>query len=234
MFEFTRDTDWNEGVILLFDKPLHWTSFNLVSKVKSILRYRLGYKKIKVGHAGTLDPLATGLLIVCCGKATKRVNELQLQKKEYVATFKLGATTPSFDLEKEIDKTFPTDHITREMVDNVVKGFIGEQMQIPPLFSAKFVDGGRAYMLARKGVDMELEPSPIEITYLEVLDFSLPLLTVKIGCSKGTYIRALARDLGKALDSGAHLVALRRNASGNFRVEDAMDIDFFEKKISSL
>ena len=234
MFEYDKNTDWNEGVVLLFDKPLHWTSFNLVSKVKSILRYRLGYKKIKVGHAGTLDPLATGLLIVCVGKATKRVNEFQLQNKEYVATFKLGATTPSFDLETEIDTEFPTEHITRELVEQTAASFVGKQMQVPPLFSAKSVDGGRAYKLARRGVEMELEPAPIEITYMNVTDFSMPNVTLKIGCTKGTYIRALARDFGKALGSGAHLVELRRTASGNFSVDDAMDIDFFEKKIEEL
>ena len=234
MFEFDKNTDWNEGVVLLFDKPLHWTSFNLVSKVKSILRYRLGYKKIKVGHAGTLDPLATGLLIVCVGKATKRVNEFQLQNKEYIATFKLGATTPSFDLETQIDNEYPIEHITNELVQGTAANFVGKQMQIPPLFSAKSVDGGRAYKLARRGVDMELEPAPIEITYMEVLDSSLPNVTLKIGCTKGTYIRALARDFGKALSSGAHLVELRRTASGNFSVENAMDINFFEKKIEGL
>lgn len=234
MLEFDKNTDWNEGVVLLFDKPLHWTSFNLVSKVKSLLRYRLGYKKIKVGHAGTLDPLATGLLIVCVGKATKRVNEFQLQEKEYIATFRLGATTPSFDLETSIDKEYPIEHITPELVETVAKQFLGIQMQVPPLFSAKSIDGGRAYNLARKGVDMELNAVPVEITRMDVLDFIPPLVELRVGCSKGTYIRALARDFGKALDSGAHLVALRRTGSGKFRVENAMEIENFENILRSM
>jgi tRNA pseudouridine55 synthase len=234
MLEFNKDTDWNEGVVLLFDKPLHWTSFNLVNKVKSLLRYRLGYKKIKVGHAGTLDPLATGLLVVCIGRATKRVNEFQLQNKEYIATFQLGATTPSFDLETQIDKEYPTEHISREMVDRVAKEFVGPQMQVPPLFSAKSIDGGRAYNLARRGVEMELEAVPVEITYMEVLDFTPPRVTLKIGCTKGTYIRSLARDFGKALGSGGHLVELRRTASGSFSVDSAMNLEDFEKKLSAL
>jgi tRNA pseudouridine55 synthase len=234
MLEFTKDTDWNEGVVLLFDKPLHWTSFNLVNKVKSLLRYRLGYKKIKVGHAGTLDPLATGLLVVCIGRATKRVTEFQLQNKEYIATFQLGATTPSFDLETQIDQEYPTEHITREMVDKVAKEFIGPQMQVPPLFSAKSIDGGRAYNLARRGVEMELDAAPIEITYMDVLDFSSPKVTLKVGCTKGTYIRSLARDFGKALGSGGHLVELRRTASGSFSVDNAMSLEDFEKKLLAL
>lgn len=234
MFEFTKDTDWNEGVVLLFDKPLTWTSFSLVNKVKSLLRYRLGYKKIKVGHAGTLDPLATGLLIVCVGRATKRVNEFQMQNKEYIAKFRVGATTSSFDLEKEIDVEYPTEHITRELVDNVARGFIGPQMQVPPLFSAKSIDGGRAYNLARKGVEMELDAAPIEITYMDILDFTMPDVTLKIGCTKGTYIRSLARDFGKALNSGAHLVELRRTRSGTFSVDEAMSLEDFEKKLIAL
>lgn len=220
--------------MLLFDKPLHWTSFNLVSKVKSLLWHQLGYKKIKVGHAGTLDPLATGLLIVCVGKATKRVNEFQLQNKEYVATFKFGSTTPSFDLETQVDKDYPTHHISRELVDEAIKQLVGPQMQVPPLFSAKSIDGGRAYKLARRGVEMELEPASIEITNMEVLKYEPPFVTVRIGCTKGTYIRSLARDFGKALNSGAHLVELKRTASGVLRVENAMDIGFFEEKIRSL
>lgn len=234
MFEFTKDTDWNEGVVLQFDKPLTWTSFSLVNKVKSLLRYRLGYKKIKVGHAGTLDPLATGLLIVCVGRATKRVNEFQMQNKEYIAKFRVGATTPSFDLEKEIDLEYPTEHITRELVDNVAGGFIGPQMQVPPLFSAKSIDGGRAYNLARKGVEMELDAAPIEITYMDILDFTMPDVTLKIGCTKGTYIRSLARDFGKALNSGAHLVELRRTRSGAFSVDEAMSLEDFEKKLIAM
>lgn len=233
-FEFDKETDWREGVVLLFDKPLDWTSFNLVSKVRSLLYHRLGYKKIKVGHAGTLDPLATGLLVVCVGKATKQVNQIQEQEKEYVATFKLGSTTPSFDLETEIDHEYPFDHISESLVEDTLKEFVGPQMQIPPLFSAKFVNGGRAYKLARRGVDMELDPSAIVINQMELLSFDLPLITVKVNCSKGTYIRALARDIGKKLDSGAHLVELKRTAIGSLRVENAMSLENFEKIISQM
>jgi len=229
--QFSKHTDWGEGVILLFDKPLHWTSFNVVSKVRALLRYRLGYKKIKVGHAGTLDPLATGLLIVCVGKATKRSGQLQMHEKEYVATLRLGATTPSYDLETPINQEYPIDHITPEMVHETLKGFIGPQMQIPPLFSAKSVDGGRAYKLARRGVDLELEPAPVTIYNLQVESFLLPNLTLRIHCSKGTYIRSLARDVGKTLGSGAHLVSLRRTASGKYRVHDAITLDEFEEKV---
>jgi len=233
-FDFDKDTDWKEGVVLLFDKPLNWTSFNLVSKVRSLLYHRLGYKKIKVGHAGTLDPLATGLLIVCVGKATKQVNQLQDMEKEYIATFKLGSTTPSFDLETEIDVEYPVEHITLDLVKNVIKRFEGPQMQVPPLFSAKFVDGGRAYKLARRGVDMQLAPSPVIIEEMELLGFNIPDLTVKIRCSKGTYIRALARDIGKELGSGAHLVELKRTAIGSHRLENAMSLENFEKIISHM
>ena len=219
---------------MLFDKPLEWTSFNLVSKVRSLLYHRLGYKKIKVGHAGTLDPLASGLLIVCVGRATKMVPQLQDHEKEYIATFELGATTPSFDLETQVDKHFPTEHITKELVEQVILGFKGPQMQIPPLFSAKMVNGGRAYKLARQGVDMQLEPSPIVIFEMELLDFSLPRVTVLVKSSKGTYIRSLARDFGERLHSGAHLVELRRTAIGNLSVNDAMGLDEFEKIIAEM
>ncbi|MDY0201904.1 MAG: tRNA pseudouridine(55) synthase TruB [Tenuifilaceae bacterium] len=229
---FDKDTDWREGVVLLFDKPLEWTSFNLVSKVKSLLFHRLGYKKIKVGHAGTLDPLATGLLVVCVGRATKKVSEIQELEKEYVAKFCLGSTTPSYDLETEINERFPTDHITQQKVEEIQQGFVGPQMQIPPLFSAKSVNGGRAYKLARRGVDMELDPSAIEIHELELIEFSMPYITVRVKCSKGTYIRALARDVGLKLESGAHLVELKRTAIGHFNVKDAFTLESFEKIIS--
>jgi tRNA pseudouridine55 synthase len=231
---FDSNTDWKEGVVLLFDKPFEWTSFNLVSKVKSLLYHRLGYKKIKVGHAGTLDPLATGLLIVCVGKATKQINLLQDMEKEYIAKFELGATTPSFDLETTIDQRYPTDHITIEAIQQVANNFLGAQMQVPPLFSAKMVEGGRAYKLARKGVDMELPPSPIVISSMEIIDFNMPYVTIKIRCSKGTYIRALARDFGKALNSGAHMVELERTAIGEFQLANAMTISQFEKIISPM
>lgn len=233
-FDFDKETDWREGMVLLFDKPLEWTSFNLVSKVRSLLYHRLGYKKIKVGHAGTLDPLATGLLVVCVGKATKQVNLIQDQEKEYIATFKLGSTTPSYDLETEVDKEFPINHITEDLVIETLNGFVGPQMQIPPLFSAKFVNGGRAYKLARRGVDMELDPSPIVISEMELLSFELPFISVKVGCSKGTYIRALARDIGIRMNTGAHLVELKRTAIGDLKLENAMTLEVFEKKISQM
>ena len=229
---FDKDTDWREGVVLLFDKPLEWTSFNLVSKVKSLLFHRLGYKKIKVGHAGTLDPLATGLLVVCVGRATKKVSEIQELEKEYVAKFCLGSTTPSYDLETEINERFPTDHISQQKVEDALQCFVGPQMQIPPLFSAKSVNGGRAYKLARRGVDMELDPSAIEIHEVELLEFNMPYITVRVKCSKGTYIRSLARDIGRKLESGAHLVELNRAAIGHFNVKDAFTLESFEKIIS--
>lgn len=219
-------------MVLLFDKPLEWTSFNLVSKVRSLLYHRLGYKKIKVGHAGTLDPLATGLLIVCVGKATKMVSQLQDYEKQYLATFMLGSTTPSFDLETQIDQHYPTEHITQAMVETVIKGFIGPQMQIPPLFSAKMVNGGRAYKLARRGVDMQLEPSPVVFFEMELVRFEMPQVTIQIKCSKGTYIRALARDFGERLQSGAHLVQLRRTAIGSLSVDNARSLEEFEKTIA--
>lgn len=223
-----------EGSVFLIDKPYTWTSFNVVGKFKVLIRRATGDKTIKVGHAGTLDPLATGLLVVCTGKATKRVNELMAQRKEYLATIKIGETTPSFDLETKPDKQYPTEHITPELIQDVVNGFIGPQEQIPPLFSAKFVDGKRAYEFARKGVDMELKPASIEIFAMEVVRVELPFLELNISCSKGTYIRSIARDIGVALKSGAHLVQLRRTASGNFKIDDALTIEEIEKKFSQL
>jgi len=223
-----------EGSVFLVDKPYTWTSFNVVGKIKVLIRKATGDKTIKVGHAGTLDPLATGLLIVCTGKATKQVNELMAQQKEYIATIKIGETTPSFDLETKPDRQYPTEHITRDLVDEVAKKFIGPQNQIPPLYSAKFVDGKRAYKFARKGVEMELKPVPIEIYSMDVLSFEMPYLQLKINCSKGTYIRSIANDFGKLLESGAHLTQLRRTASGDFKISDALTIEEIEKKFSPL
>lgn len=219
-----------EGQILYFDKPLKWTSFNLVAKVRWMLCHRLGVKKLKVGHAGTLDPLATGVLIVCIGKATKRIDELQAGTKEYVCTLQLGATTPCFDLERPIDQTYPTEHITRELVEQVLPRFMGRIEQVPPAFSACKVDGHRAYKLARQGQEVELKPKILVIDELEMVDFDQEKmqLTLRIVCSKGTYIRALARDIGQALQSGAHLIALRRTRIGNVRVEECMHIEDFE------
>lgn len=215
--------NFQEGEILAFDKPYRWTSFDVVGKIRWILCRKIGIKKLKVGHAGTLDPLATGVLVVCTGKATKRIDEFQFGVKEYVATLRLGATTPSFDLEKEIDATYPTDHITRELVEITLQKFKGTIEQIPPSFSACKVDGKRAYEIARKGGDVELKPKTLVIDEIELMDCSLPYITIRVVCSKGTYIRALARDIGQALDSGAHLTALRRTRVGDIRVENCMD-----------
>ncbi len=218
-----------QGQILYFDKPLRWTSFNLVAKVRWLLCHKLGVKKLKVGHAGTLDPLATGVLIVCIGKATKQIDQLQAGTKEYVATLQLGATTPCFDLERPIDQTYPTEHITLQLIQSVLPRFIGKIEQIPPAFSACKVDGHRAYKLARKGEDVPLKPKTLVIDELELLNFDATQmqLTIRVVCSKGTYIRALARDIGQALQSGAHLIALRRTRIGDVRVEQCMQIDDF-------
>ena len=218
-----------DGHIFYFDKPYQWTSFNLVAKVRRQLCLKLGIKKLKVGHAGTLDPLATGVMVVCAGRATKRINELQAHVKEYVATLQLGATTPSFDLEKPIDATFPTSHITREALEAVLRRFVGRIEQVPPSFSACKVDGRRAYDLARKGREVELQPKVLVISEIELLSFDASSMqcTLRVVCSKGTYIRALARDIGEALHSGAHLTALRRTRVGDVRVEDCMQVDDF-------
>ena len=212
---------------MAFDKPYEWTSFGLVAKVRYLLCKRLGVKKLKVGHAGTLDPLATGVLLVCTGKATKRIEELQAHTKEYVATLRLGATTPSFDLEKPVDAEYPTEHITREMVEETLNRFVGTIEQVPPVFSACKVNGSRAYDLARKGEEVELKAKTLVIDELELLRCELPEIVIRAVCSKGTYIRALARDIGMALQSGAHLPALRRTRIGTVRVEDCLKLDDF-------
>ena len=214
-----------EGEILYIDKPLHWTSFDAVKRVRSIMSRRLKIKKIKVGHAGTLDPLATGVMIVCTGKATKRIDELQAHTKEYVATIALGATTPSYDLETEIDATYPTEHITREMVDEVLKKFTGRIEQVPPAFSACKIDGKRAYKMARKGKEVELKAKILVIDEIELLEYSQQSIVVRVVCSKGTYIRALARDIGVALNSGGHLTALRRTRVGDVKVEECLTVE---------
>ena len=224
-----------DGQILTFDKPLGWTSFQLVGKVRWLLCRAIGRKKLKVGHAGTLDPLATGMMVICTGKATKHIEELQLGRKEYTATLQLGATTPSYDLEHEVDATFPTEHITEEAVREVLTRFTGEIDQVPPVFSACKVDGKRAYDLARKGKDVELKAKRITIDELELLCFDPETmqLDLRVRCSKGTYIRSLARDIGEALNSGAHLTALRRTQVGDYRVEDAFpSLEAFEEWLS--
>ena len=213
-----------EGEVLYIDKPLGWTSFDAVKRLRGALTRRLGVKRIKVGHAGTLDPLATGVMILCTGRATKRIDELQAGVKEYIATIALGASTPSFDLETEIDATYPTEHITRQLVEDTLKNFLGRIEQIPPAFSAVKVDGKRAYELARKGREVELKPKILVIDQIELLDYSPTSITIRVVCSKGTYIRALARDIGLALGTGAHLTALRRTRVGGVAIENCLSI----------
>lgn len=218
-----------DGEIIYVNKPYGWTSFGVVNKVRYFVCRKQGVKKLKVGHAGTLDPLATGVMIICTGKATKRIEEFQYQTKEYVATLCLGATTPSFDLEKEIDATYPVEHITREMVEETLKRFVGKIEQIPPAFSACKIDGKRAYDLARKGREVELKPKTLVIDEIELLEYDLPKIKIRVVCSKGTYIRALARDIGEALNSGAHLTALERTRVGDVRLEDCLALDDIEE-----
>lgn len=222
---------FTEGEVLLFDKPLNWTSFDVVRKVRAIIKRFLDIKKIKVGHAGTLDPKATGLLIVCTGKKTKEIEKFQAGEKEYIADIFLGATTLSFDRETAVDKEFPTDHITSDLVNEVLKSFIGKQEQIPPAFSAKKVNGQRAYKKARKSIYIEIKPSVIEIKEIEVLKFNLPELQIRVKCGKGTYIRALARDIGQKLNSGGYLIGLKRTSIGDFTLDQAMTVDEFKAKI---
>lgn len=219
--------NFKEGEVLYFDKPLKWTSFAMVNKIRYHICRKLGVKKIKVGHAGTLDPLATGVMIICTGKATKRIEEFQYHTKEYIATLQLGATTPSFDLEKEIDATYPTEHITRELVEETLKRFVGSIEQIPPVFSACKVDGKRAYDLARKGEEVELKPKTLVIDEIELLECNLPQIRIRVVCSKGTYIRALARDIGEALNSGAHLTGLIRTRVGEVKLEECLSVESF-------
>ena len=218
---------------MAFDKPYKWTSFDVVGKARWLLCHHLHVKKLKVGHTGTLDPLATGVVIVCTGRKTKLIDKLQYDTKEYVATLQLGATTPSFDLEKPIDKTYPTQHITRELIDEVIPTFLGEQWQVPPMFSAVKVDGKRAYELARKGAEVELKPKLLVIDEIEVMSFDPETmqLVIRVVCSKGTYIRALARDIGQKLNSGAHLIALRRIRVGDYKIEDCISFEQFEKLV---
>ena len=223
--------EFKTGQILLFDKPLNWTSFQLVNKVRWMIRKSCNIKKIKVGHAGTLDPLATGLLIICTGKFTKRIPELQGQIKEYTGTFQLGATTPSYDLETEVDETFPIDHISEENIAETTKSFIGDIEQYPPVFSALKKDGKRLYEYARKGEEVEIKPRTISIEDFETDASDFPNIYFRVVCSKGTYIRSLAHDFGKKLESGAHLSALRRTKIGDFNIENSLNLDDFEKQL---
>ena len=232
----TLDPDYPfvEGLVIPVDKPLGWTSTDVVRKVRTLMR-KLGHRKIKVGHAGTLDPLATGVLLICVGRATKRVDELQAEEKEYVAEVELGATTPSYDLEHPIDAHYPWEHITREQVEEALQGFVGEQEQEPPVYSAKKLDGKRAYEYAREGEEVKMRKALVTIYSASVESCGLPgvpRVEVRIACSKGTYIRSFARDLGERLQSGGHLVALRRVRSGGYRAEDCITLEALQERLS--
>ena len=231
MEEFTlRGVEFPEGYVAVIDKPYEWTSADVVRKIKFQLR-KCGYPKIKIGHAGTLDPLATGILLVCIGRATKQVEALQAEEKEYVAELMLGATTPSGDMEHEVDNTYPTEHITREMVEEALKSLTGEREQLPPLYSAKKVQGVRAYEFARAGEEIELKKALINIYELELVEYDLPRIKIRVRCSKGTYIRSLAFEIGEAVNSGAYLTSLRRTRSGGFTVEKSHTLDDFMEKL---
>lgn len=227
--------NFQQGVVLAFDKPLEWSSFGIVSRARKLLTEKMQGAKIKVGHAGTLDPLASGVIILTTGRATRLIDELQSGVKEYVATLQLGATTPSFDMEHAVDATYPTAHITADRVAEILPTFVGEIMQVPPVFSAVKVQGQRAYDLARKGQDVELRAKPLKIDEIDLLNFDTTTmqLTLRIVCSKGTYIRALARDIGLALDSGAYLTYLRRTRVGAFAEADCFTLDTFERWLAT-
>ncbi|MBQ2239641.1 MAG: tRNA pseudouridine(55) synthase TruB [Alistipes sp.] len=231
MEEFTlRGVEFPEGYVAVIDKPYEWTSADVVRKIKFQLR-KCGYPKIKIGHAGTLDPLATGILLVCIGRATKQVEALQAEEKEYVAELMLGATTPSGDMEHEVDQTYPTEHITREMVEEALKGLTGEREQLPPLYSAKKVQGVRAYEFARAGEEVELKKALINIYEMELVEWDMPRIKIRVRCSKGTYIRSLAFEIGEAVQSGAYLTSLRRTRSGGYTVEKSHTLDDFMEKL---
>ena len=225
-------TDYLDGQVILIDKPLHWTSFQAVNKLKWLLKSKFDLKKFKIGHAGTLDPLATGLLIVCSGKFTKRITEIQSQTKEYTGTFFIGATTPSYDLETEIDQTFPISHLNDENIYEATKHFLGEIDQQPPIYSAIKKDGKRLYEHARAGETVEIAFRKTTIHEFEITRIALPEVDFRVTCSKGTYIRSLAFDFGKTLESGAHLTALRRTRIGDYKVENALSPEQFEKNLS--
>ena len=227
------DQDYKDGQVLLFDKPLEWSSFQLVNKVRWLIRKNLNIKKIKVGHAGTLDPLATGLMIICTGKFTKRINEFMGQEKEYTGTIMVGATTPSYDLETVVDQTFPTEHISDEMIHAFAKAYTGNIQQRPPIFSALKKDGKRLYEFARKGEEVEIPTREVTIHSFEITRIALPEIDFKVSCSKGTYIRSLAYDFGKGLNSGAHLTALKRTKIGDHDVTNATTIEAFENSFTN-
>lgn len=228
-----RGINFEEGYIAVLDKPLRWTSTDVVRKIKFSLR-KLGYRRIKVGHAGTLDPLATGILLVCIGRATKMVDALQAEEKEYIADVMLGATTPSYDLEHEIDRTYPWEHITRDAVEQALADLTGERLQTPPVYSAKKIEGTRAYELARAGEEVAVRQALITIYEMELLECELPRLRIRVRCSKGTYIRSLAHEIGQALRSGAHLTGLRRTRSGGFTLENSWKLDDFLENLQNL
>ncbi len=232
--QYNHPETYLNGAVLFIDKALTWTSFDVVNKIRKSLRHNLGIQKIKVGHAGTLDPLATGLVIICTGKATKQIMQYQDLDKAYEAKIRLGATTPSFDLETDIDTSFPWEHITLEMVQEVLESLTGEIEQLPPLYSAKSVDGKRAYEMARKGEQVVLKHQQITVHSLELISFDPPDLSIAVECSKGTYIRSLARDIGNLLNSGAHLTGLRRTRIGPHRVEEAISVENFIKNLKLL
>jgi tRNA pseudouridine55 synthase len=225
--------DFITGEILLIDKPLTWTSFDVVNKIRKLIRKKAGIPKIKVGHAGTLDPMATGLLILCTGKMTRRIQELTGYDKEYTGTFYLGATSLSLDSETPVIETFPIDHISEELVRDIASRFIGQIEQVPPDFSAKFINGKRAYELARKNREIQLQPVNVTVREFEITRFSLPEVDFRIVCSKGTYVRSLARDFGKAAGSGAYLLSLRRTRIGDFDVRDSISVAQFEAMLPS-
>jgi tRNA pseudouridine55 synthase len=227
-------TVFEEGQVLLFNKPVYWTSFDLVNKVRIMIRSTFGIKKIKVGHAGTLDPLASGLMIICTGRATKKIDEFRDLDKEYIATIHFGETTPSFDLETETDNHYPTSHITEELVRKTLKSFLGEQKQLPPMYSAKLIEGKRAYEFARKGIQKDIEPVRVYFREIELISFGIPETKIRLICSKGTYIRSFARDFGLALKSGGYLSSLQRSAIGSFHISEAFDLEKFQECIEQL
>ena len=228
-----KKPDFKEGAIIIIDKPLEWTSFNVVSKVRYVISRKLGIRKIKVGHAGTLDPLATGVLIICTGKATKIIETIQAKEKEYTGTFFIGATTPSYDKESEIDKKYSIDHIDKELLENTRKSFLGETEQFPPIFSAIKVDGKRAYKSAREGMKIKLKARKITISEIDI-DNNLPELGFRVVCSKGTYIRSLAYDFGKKLNSGSYMSSLIRTRNGDYTIADAWNLEELVEYINNL
>ncbi len=223
--------NFTEGEFIHINKPYGMTSFGALAFVRTRISRKVGVRRVKTGHAGTLDPLATGVLILCTGKKTKEIERLQLDSKEYTATLQLGATTPSYDMEHEVDQTYPTEHITREMIDRALATFVGDIEQVPPQYSACKIGGDRAYELKRKGKEVELKAKTVHVESIEVTDYDeeKQLLSIRVECGKGTYIRSLARDIGRALDSGAYLTALCRTRLGNVRIEDCISIDDFQK-----